>query len=83
MDFSGGPVVKDLPANVGDTDLIPHALGQLSPGTITTKACVLKGLWSTTREVTTMRSYTLQLVSPPLPTRESPCTAKEISTANI
>ena len=23
MDFSGGPVVKNLPANVGDVDLIP------------------------------------------------------------
>ena len=37
LDFPGGPVVKNLPANAGDTDLIPgleakipHASGQLN-----------------------------------------------------
>ena len=37
-DFPGGPVVKNLLSNAGDTDLIPgqgtkipHAMGQLSP----------------------------------------------------
>ena len=37
-DFPGGPVVKNLPANAEDMDLIsgpgtkiPHAIGQLSP----------------------------------------------------
>ena len=39
-DFPGGPVVKNLPSNAGDTGLIlgrgtkiPHATGQLSPCT--------------------------------------------------
>ena len=42
-DFSGGPVVKNLPTNAGDTGLIPglgtktpHATGKLSPHTTTT-----------------------------------------------
>ena len=41
-DFPGGPVVKNLPSNAGDTGLIPgqeakvlHASGQLSPCTPT------------------------------------------------
>ena len=44
-DFPGGPVVKNLPFNAGDTDSIPgqetkipHALEQLSPCPITTEA---------------------------------------------
>ena len=44
-DFPGGLVIKTLPFNAGDTDSIPgqgtkvpHALGQLSPGPITTEA---------------------------------------------
>ena len=43
-DFPGGPVVKNLPCNVGDIVLIPgggtkipHALGQLSLCTATTE----------------------------------------------
>ena len=43
-DFPGGPVVKNLPSNVGDTGSnpgqgtkIPHAAGQLSPCTATTE----------------------------------------------
>ena len=43
-DFPGGPVVKNLPSNAGDTGLIPgrgtkipHAMGQLSPHTTTTE----------------------------------------------
>ena len=43
----GGPVVKNLPANVGNTDLIlgpetkiPHAMDQLSPcATATEPTC--------------------------------------------
>ena len=42
-DFPGGPVVKNLPCNAGDSSLIPvrgaeipHALGQLSSSTTTT-----------------------------------------------
>ena len=38
MDFPGGPVVKNLPSNEGDTSSIPgqgtkipHAAGQLNP----------------------------------------------------
>ena len=44
MDFPGGPVIKSLPSNAGNTGLIPgqgtnilHATGQLSPHTITTE----------------------------------------------
>ena len=44
-DFPGGPVVKNLPANAGDTGSspglgtkIPHAVGQLSLRATTTEA---------------------------------------------
>ena len=44
-DFPGGPVVKNLPSNAGDTASvpdggteIPHALGQLSPRGSTTES---------------------------------------------
>ena len=43
-DFPGGPVVSNLPSNAGDAGSIPrqgtripHAMGQLSPGTATSK----------------------------------------------
>jgi len=43
-DFPGGPVVKSLPTNVGDTGSIPglgteipHATGQLGPHSTTTE----------------------------------------------
>ena len=43
-DFSGGPVVENLPANAGDAGLIPGrgtgipcAAGQLGPSTVTTE----------------------------------------------
>ena len=36
-DFPRGAVVKNLPANAGDTGSIPHAAEQLSPGTTTTE----------------------------------------------
>ena len=43
-DFPGGPVVKNLPYNAGDTGSIPgqgtkipHAVGQLNPCATTTK----------------------------------------------
>ena len=43
-DFPGGPVVKNLPSNAGDTSwipgqgtVIPHATGQLSPRATTTE----------------------------------------------
>ena len=47
LNFYGGPVVKNLPANAGDTGSIPdparfhrprRATGQLSPFATTTKA---------------------------------------------
>ena len=31
MGFPGGSVVENLPANAGDTGLIPHPLKQLGP----------------------------------------------------
>jgi len=44
LDFSGGPVVKNLPSDARDTGSIPgqrtkipHALGQLSPCAATTE----------------------------------------------
>ena len=43
MDFPGGPVLKNLPANAGDTGsisglvMIPHAVELLSLCTITTE----------------------------------------------
>ena len=41
QDFSGCPVVKNLPANAGNTGLnpglIPHASGQLGPLAISTE----------------------------------------------
>ena len=48
LDFPGGPVVKNLPYNAGESGLIPgqgtkipHAVGQLNPGTTTTEfTCV-------------------------------------------
>ena len=61
MDVPGGPVVKNLPANAGDTDLIPwpgkipHAAGQLGACTATTKPA-LQSLCSATREAAPMRS---------------------------
>ena len=43
LDFPGGAVVKNPPANAGDTGsspgLIPHAAEQLSLCTTTTEAC--------------------------------------------
>ena len=43
-DFPGGPVVKNLPSNAGNTGSIPgqgtkipHATGKLSPGATTTE----------------------------------------------
>ena len=46
-DFPGGPVVKNLPANAEDMDLIsgpgtkiPHAIGQLSQWAATAEAWV-------------------------------------------
>ena len=47
-DVSGGAVVKNLPANAGDTGLIPgpgkipHAAEQLSPCATTTEACTTR-----------------------------------------
>ena len=46
-DFPGGPLVKNLPANAGDTGsvigLIPHATEQLSPCATTTEAQCPRG----------------------------------------
>ena len=62
-DFPGGPVVKNLPANTGDVDLIPdprtripHAIGQLGSHATTTEARAPLRPCFTTREATTMRS---------------------------
>ena len=48
QDFPGGPVVKNLPSNAGDTGSIPglgtrfpHAAGQLSPHATTTELMCL------------------------------------------
>ena len=45
-DFTGGPLVKNLPSSAGDMssiphwrNKIPHAAGQLSPRTTTREAC--------------------------------------------
>ena len=52
MDFSGGPVVKNLPAGAGDTGFdpwsgkIPRALEQLSSGTTTLKPACHRALAS-------------------------------------
>jgi len=46
VDFPGGPVVKNPPANAGDTGFdpwsrkIPHAAGQQCPCTTTTEVCM-------------------------------------------
>ena len=73
-DFSGGPVVKNLPANAGFnawSRKTPHAAEQLSPQTTTTEAHSL-------------RACAPQQEKPPLPAaREGPCAAKRISTAKI
>ena len=39
-DFTGGAVVKNPPANAGDTGLIPNAVEQLSPCATTTEVCM-------------------------------------------
>ena len=70
MDFSGGPVVKHVPASAGDTGLIPglgisHAGGQLSPCAATADAGVPQSHHSATREATT--------ISPPPAVNSSPC----------
>ena len=63
-DFPGGPVVKNLPCNAGDTGLIPgwgnkipHTAEQLSPHITTTESSgsrahvqQLESPWDTTRE---------------------------------
>ena len=70
-DFSGGPVVKNLPANAGfnaQSRKTPHAAEQLSPRTTATEAH-------------SSRACAPQ-EKPPLPAdREGPCAAKRISTA--
>ena len=49
QDFPGGPEVKNLPSNAGNMGLIPdqgtkipHAMGQLSPGTVSREAGLLE-----------------------------------------
>ena len=61
-DFSGGPVVKNSPANAGDTGAIPglgttipHSMEQLSLFTTTTEP-VPYSLCPTAREATAIRS---------------------------
>ena len=48
-DFPGGPVVKNMPSNAGDTGSIPgqgtkipHAVGQLSLSTTMREACMVQ-----------------------------------------
>ena len=73
-DFSGGPVVKNLPANAGFnawSRKTPHAAVQLSPRTTATEAH-------------SSRASAPQQEKPLLPAaREGPCAAKSISTAKI
>jgi len=60
-DFTGGPVVKNLPCNAGDTDFIPgpgrvpHAMEQLALFVTTTEPEHLDP-YSITKEATAMRS---------------------------
>ena len=70
-DIPGGPVVKNLPANIRDMGFIPglgrypHAVRQLSPRTTASKAHVPWSLNSATREATARRN-------PRTTTREEP-----------
>ena len=85
-DFPGGPVVKNLPSNAGDTGSIPgrgtkipHAAGQLSPHAATTEpTCCgahtpqLESPYATTR-VPTCHSFGAHMLwSPCTTTREKP-----------
>ena len=56
-DFPGDTVVKSLPANLGVSGSIPttgtgipHAVGQLSPGSTTREAMAMRSLHITTTE---------------------------------
>ena len=59
--FPGGPVLKNPPANVGDTSLIPgpgpHSVGQLSPRSTTREATTMKNSSIATGVVPALRSY--------------------------
>ena len=67
----GCPVLKNLPANAGDTGLIPrlgkilHVAEQLSPHAPTTEAWAAQSLCSATREATAMRSLHTSMKSRP------------------
>ena len=72
QDFFSGPVVKNPPANAGDTGLIPglgtkipYALRQLSLCTTTTEACVPR-LESSPRSPQIEKAYLQQLRAPVL-----------------
>ena len=59
LDFLGGPVVKNPPANAGDSGSIPgpgrFQMEQLSPHATATEAHAIQSLSTTTREATTVR----------------------------
>ena len=69
-DFPGSPVVKNLPANAGDTGLIPGqgtkiscALEQLGPCTTTTELEPMPACLNERVHITQQRSCVLQLRS--------------------
>ena len=76
-------MVKNLPADAGDTGPIPvsgktpHAVEQLSLWATTTEACVLWSLCSATRDATAVRNphTTAREHAPFSATRESPSAA--------
>ena len=69
MDFPGGPVVNNLPANAGDMGSIPD-LGRFH---------MLWGPWATTTELTLCSiAYELRLLRLHAATRKSPCIANKI-----
>ena len=81
QDFPGGAVVKNLPANAGDTCLSPvqedpHATEQLIPLATTTEAHEPRSPYSAIREATAMRSpRTAMKSSPCSPQLEKACAA--------
>ena len=79
QDFLGGPVVKNLPSNAGDTGLIcgwgtkiPHAAGQLSPRATTTEP-----VHSRARKPQLERSPCAAMKSPRITTKDSTCCNKD------
>ena len=86
-DFPCGPVVKNLPDNVGDmgsipgpANKIPHVTRQLSPCSTTTEACVPYNLCSAIRGHHSEKSLQLESSSHPHNLRKA-CTQQQIPSA--